>query len=104
MARRASSILTRRRSGSGGESRSDRLQKSDRSAGSFSTAHMIASESDMRAFIVAVSSTRGGGPGSARDAGALELVQAGPFEEVHGPGEVVGPAPVHEPDEHGVVA
>jgi len=41
-------MRSRRRSRSGIRSRMVRLQKSDRSAASFSIAHMIASEADIR--------------------------------------------------------
>src|SRR6185369_17326254 len=41
-------MVWRRRSSVGRRSKSVRLQKSERSAGSFSTAHMIASAFDMR--------------------------------------------------------
>src|SRR5947207_1444690 len=102
----ACSTLARTRAASGARSRMLMFVKSERRAGSFSTAHMIASASLIR--IRSESREADGGAsapcGSARDLGVLELVQARPVEQAERPLEVVDAVALHEPDEHGLVA
>ena len=105
-ARAAASRAGARRSGR--RSRMVRLQKSERSAGSFSTAHMIASAFDIRTRErYAVHGRRQSVQPSGslpRDGGVLELVEVGPLEQVEHAVDVVGVAAVHQPHEHGLVA
>src|SRR5205823_5456422 len=102
----ACSTLARTRAASGARSRMLMFVKSERRAGSFSTAHMIASASLIRIG----SGSRGADGGasapcpSARDLGVLELVQTSPVEQPECPLEIVDAVAFHEPDEDGLVA
>src|SRR3954467_12655475 len=71
-----------------------RLQKSERSAGSFSTAHMTASASLIRALTALV---------LPRNARVLELVEPGPRQQVERAVDVFDDVALHEPNEHGAV-
>src|SRR2546421_8579588 len=102
----ACSTLARTRAAPGARSRMLMFVKSERRAGSFSTAHMIASASLIR--IGSGSREADGGASApcrlARDLGVLELVQASPVEQSECPLEIVDAVALHESDEHGLVA
>src|SRR5437660_3786799 len=102
----ACSTLARTRAAWGARSRMLMFVKSERRAGSFSTAHMIASASLIR--IGSGSREADGGASApcrlACDLGVLELVQASPVEQPECPLEIVDAVALHEPDEHGLVA
>src|SRR3954465_8162163 len=102
----ACSTLARTRAVSGARSRMLMFVKSERRAGSFSTAHMIASASLIRIGSGSREADWGASAPcwSARDLGVLELVQASPVEQPECPLEVVDAVALHEPDEHGLVA
>ena len=86
--------------GVGRRSRIVRLQKSERSAGSFSTAHMIASVSDIRTSTVRAPSSWSAQRGTRVCLNSLRPVHS---SEVEHAVEVVGAAAFHEPDEHRLV-
>src|SRR4051812_12958352 len=95
MASSAVASFSCNRARGGACSSSVRLQKSDRSAGSFSTAHMTASESLMRSLMA-----RGPRVELAGDTRVLVLVQPCPRQQFERAVDVVGAVALHEADEH----